>query len=32
MENIIGLSNIDISIIAVYMVGTLALGFFVPVT
>lgn len=29
MDNIIGLSNIDLVIIAVYMVGTLALGFFV---
>ena len=28
MQEIIGLSNIDISIIVVYMLGTLALGFF----
>ena len=28
MEDIIGLANIDIVIIAVYMIGTLALGFF----
>ena len=28
MENVIGLANIDIVIIAVYMIGTLALGFF----
>lgn len=28
MENVIGLASIDIVIIAVYMIGTLALGFF----
>jgi SSS family solute:Na+ symporter len=28
MENVIGLASIDIIIIAVYMIGTLALGFF----